>query len=128
MARTESVVGVADAGTARGVARRWVIRATALLCALVLGGLAGWRLQGVSNTAPRVAVDRVFGGTVTMVNNTGDAGCVTPVGGGAAVCSDFAVVPGTKIARGTLVEAAHEWHSGTGGSRSDVLLLYTASR
>jgi len=93
-----------------------------------LGGIAGWRLQGVSNTAPRVAVDRVFSGTVTMVNGTGDAGCVTPVGGGAAVCSDFAAVPGTNIARGAVVEAAHEWRSGSGGSRSDLLLLYTASR
>jgi hypothetical protein len=128
VARTGSAAVVADAGTHPGVASRWLLRATVLLCALVLGGIAGWRLQDVINTAPRITVDRVFSGTVSMVNATGDAGCVTPMDGAAAVCSDFAVVPRTKIARGAVVEAAHVWRSGSGGSRSDVLLLYTASR
>lgn len=104
--------------------RRQLLSVLAAVAALVLAGWIGWQLHGPGGH-PTVRVEKSFTGTITMVNDTHDAGCVTPAGG-KALCSVFAPVAGTTVSQGARVSAAREWIRSANGSSSDLLLLYPA--
>lgn len=97
----------------------------AAVLAVLLVGWAGYGLHAALHPAKSVTVDRVFTGTVTIVGNNGESGCVQPDSGGRAVCSDLYPVGGRAVRRGVKVHAAHEWVTVSGG-RHDLLLVYSS--
>jgi hypothetical protein len=95
--------------------------------AVLVAGWIGWILNDQFRSSHQVTVTDTFGGKVTVVSGTGDAGCVRPDKGGRPVCSNFAVLGGGSVHRGDEVRAAHEKVSTGGGNGYDMLVIYPAT-
>jgi hypothetical protein len=94
----------------------------------VLVFLAGWVGYGVhaaTHPTRSVRVSRVFTGTVSLVNDPGNAGCVQPASG-KAVCSVFFSPTGQPVKKGAQVRVALEW-AYVGSSGYDLLLIYPST-
>lgn len=93
---------------------------------VLAAGFAGWVLNSTLRATHQVTVTDTFAGTVSFLDGPGEAGCVTPDGGGKARCSVFVTVPGVAAPRrGEHVLVARETVHSSNGSGYEIFVVYS---
>jgi hypothetical protein len=92
---------------------------------MFLVGWAGWGIYTLAHPAKNVTVQRTVSGTISLLNQPGDAGCVKPTDGGSELCGVFYIDPAQKLHDGQKVSVAQEqahWH----GMQYPLLVVYSS--
>jgi hypothetical protein len=94
-----------------------------VLIGVFLIGWGGWAIRAATESSGDVTVKRLIAGRISLLDQPGGAGCITPRGSAQDICGVFYVDPHAPLHSGEFIRVALE-HARLGDTSFDLMVVY----